>query len=334
MITLTSKGSFKSKLFVAPLLLITLSASTSFSAPPLVRPAPSMRHSKYPWGGIDWYSHVYWPVSPPDVKPLQLVKGGKQQEAFDYCLSKLKTTQGDLRFFYTVQAASLGFGIWQTHRVVGALLPTYRKAKKEAWTKHESLASVDPGLLLGMAFAVSLADTNSLDERTRPAVIAWEQMMFRDQATIMDAYENYSTVKSTRLEHRAVVALIAADRVIDTPSGRERWKLVLRSNPSNSGLNLVMSTLYSRGFSRPAPNGKSVVTEDIDEEAMIKYAEAALSLDPTNVRAMYQVANFTSHKTRSRSIALLERYLQAGTGPVSEIEAAKKLLARLSSPNS
>lgn len=291
-----------------------------------------LRESYFVWGGVDTRSYVYWPVTPPDLKPLLLVKAGKREEAFSYCFSKMKATDGDLKFFYTIQAASMGFGIWKTHLVVSELLPEYRRVKQNAKRQHLELVGNDRFLELSLAYAVTLAGASGMGMERDPKVQAWKKLRNSNEDTIRTAIDDSLNRRYTKVEHIAVAAVITSLESYRKPTAYELWSTVLRTDPKSPQLNLAMSIIASsRKIGQALVDGKIVEIPDENTSARPDYAERALALDPNNVRALYRVASNVSYTDRTRAIALFTKCLALGTGPAIEIESAKARLAELKS---
>lgn len=283
----------------------------------------------YPWGGIDETSQVYWPTKPPDVRPLQLAKAGNREEAFRYCFAKMKSTTGELRFFYIVQAASMGFGIWKTQAVVKELLPEYLGLERQNSGSKRVRPGYDNSLILGLAFSAHLANEAGGGARSHPSFRSWLTYYNANQSNLVDIRNRWRDIAYTEVTHLAVIASMVRHESRYSPTARQLWKTVLKSNPNSPQLNLLMSELFNSGMAVEGPGNTWKTVQDIDPDAVQKYAEAALKLDPDNVRAIAAVAHSISYKDPARAKALAIKYLSLGAGPAPEVASIKRMLERL-----
>lgn len=311
--------------------LISCSFGYSQSPPGFKRP-PIHEHD-FAWGGVDSRSYVYWPVTPPDVKPLQLVKAGKREEAFLYCFAKMKETKGDLKFFYSIQAASMGFSIWQSPKVVDALMPEYNLAVLKAKKHRLSVAKSDPNIALSIAFAIRLSGYAGADMPNHRNSQAWQNTWKANSVALQTALYSYQEATYSRTEHRAVSAVLTSLNSFQSTTAFDQWKSVLKTNPRSPQLNLAMSFFASITTIENVPGKGDVYHRSAPEGTAQQYSERALELDPDNVRAMYSVAIFVESTNPSRARALLTRYLDIGSGPAPERIKARIVLDDLNRRN-
>lgn len=294
---------------------------------------PPIHEHDFAWGGVDSRSYVYWPVTPPDVKPLQLVKAGKREEAFLYCFAKMKETKGDLKFFYSIQAASMGFGIWQSPKVVDALMPEYNLAVLKAKKQRLSVAKSDPDIALSIAFAIRLSGHAGADMPNHRNSQSWQNTWRANSVSLQTALYSYQEATYSRTEHRAVSAVLTSLNSFRRPTAFDQWKSVLEINPKNPQLNLAMSYFASITNIENVQGKGDVYHRSAPEGTGLRFAERALELDPDNVRAMYSVAIFVEFKDPARAKALLNRYLDVGIGPAPERIKARVVLDDLNRRN-
>lgn len=285
--------------------------------------------TNFPWGGVDQGSYVYWPTTPPDMKPLQLVKAGKREEAFQYCMSKIDTTKGDTRFFYSIQAASMGFGLFKSHLVVAKLEPFVKGLLNPKDPMNPNLVLSLKSELLAMHFAARLAVHSTGRIETDPRVKPILDIANGTKKTILWHLgpDEVRKMQFSKLEHIAVYSTIAfLDPNDDYEKVVPMWSRVVQKYPQRADFRLMLKKFSSRFY------GDKTYSK-AEWDAPERHAEAALKIDPEYDRAISSVAWAVSSSDPVRSEALIRKYLRLGTGPVPEIESARALLDWLEKVN-
>lgn len=289
------------------------------------------RHELYfPWGGIDQNSYMYWPTNAPDTKPLLLAKAGRRDLAFSYCLTKLDSATGTTMLFYSVQAASMGYGLVQSHEVIQRLLPKYRSQRRLAVSRSRSYVAEDPDLALSLAFATTLSIHSTSDIRSHKGFKALQNIQSNNSFEVIRVLNDVRNYKFTSSTHQAIMATLSHLLSFRKPSPEDQWKPILQADPDNPSALLIMATLTAVTIYGSDATGKIVPLYEPDPDAPLHYAELAFKHAPNNVRAIFSLAQHVKHSDPARAKALLTRYLAIGTGPEPEKAAAKRMLAELS----
>lgn len=276
------------------------------------------------WGGIDEGSYVYWPDLIVDQKPLALVKAGRRQEAFDYCFAKMDTTKGSTKFFYSVQAASMGFGLFKTYLVAEKLGSEYNQVLRESTKDGDSDPYFDTNFLLALNFAYSLAAYSGNDDFDNPK--------FKPTKKLLDAHPMYLTLAKRALAGRsystlaqkavaATLAFVRRDKAKDWSQRHVLWQHVMSSDPKNPAYVLVSSRFHSVFVGEPVAPGKF----DTADKLIVK----AYNLNPNYDRAVYQMGSMTMYTKPSESEQFFRRYISMGTGPKYEMDRARANLKLL-----
>lgn len=300
-------------------------AASEGQSRPSLDPVPFTRPdivTKFVWGGVDADSYVYWPSTPPDMRPLELVKSGKREQAFQYCMSKMDTTKGDLRFFYSVQAASLGFGLFKSHHVAAKLAPLVSKPVLNLPSAQRSAAALTyRNELLAMSYSIRLAGMSLNRSQSDPRGEEIRTLSFRKPPFYWSAVpELVREMKHTRLEHVAVYSTIA----FNDPNDRHEkvvpmWSNVVQKYPKRADFRLML-----KSYSNHLVDG--IKYTQADRDAPRRHARIAYELDPKNVRAIYAAGGSYMSSDPVRSERLIRQYLALNTDPKYEIDRAKAVL--------
>lgn len=314
-------------------ILLTLSlASASFSQPIQgfdFRLWPEVRNAdiQFVWGGIDQTSYVYWPTTPPDREPLRLVKSGQREKAFQYCMSKIDTTTGELRFFYSIQATTLGFGLFKSHLVIQKLMPQFDAAKRAALKVGRKESGLSTSELLAIQFAWVMAGHLGFEEYKSPRYAPIKKLLTAHTLFRTDVRRELMARKLVKLEHRAIAAVMSFyDPNGDREEAPDKWSQVIKLAPNQPEFYMVHKTLLARY------NGTKTYTAE-RSLAPGRAAEKALALDPNYDRALYSVGMRVIDSQPKRAESLLQKYLDMGTGPQYEKVRAKMVLDYLKKVN-
>lgn len=279
---------------------------------PALAASANWNDSLYYWGGVDRNSHVYWPVKPIDMRPLELAKLGKREEAFQYCFSRIGSSKSEQKAFYIVQAASFGFGLKKTHIV-------YAKVKSQLLPNgfHRSSSSptdIDERVLL-LAFVASVA---SMVERPYPD---WETVSRKSTETSSIVSASLD-VSYTRTEHKFIQAAIAANSLW-FGKARLLQEQALMKTPDSADAWLALARTYMRGGDQIGH------TVEIDTVRSLRFIRKARTLDPSNARAKYLEAAHIYSTDPALASKLFRQFLDSKVGSPGEREFANETLTRL-----
>lgn len=292
------------------------------SAVAQIQPTVHPTKTDYLWGGIGQDSYLYWPTTPASFRPLELVKAGRRQEAFDYCFSRMKTTKGEEHFFYAIQAASLGFGLKKSH-LVSEYLASKLKIDNRAYLSAETPKRLSNDEVLSFLFAHSLAQGSLSSSQRNPS---WEAIQHKPNymfalSITMDEWNKRSY---SRAEHLCVRAELVwrltsggGSPQFDPRALQAAWRLALSKAPKSAEINLVLSRF-----------SQMVYQMEVDRAIAdtLKYAENALRLAPNNPRAKSRVGVLINRKDPRRAKLLLEDAVKSGGLLPSELAEAREKL--------
>lgn len=292
----------------------------------------------YLWGGVDRDSLLYWPTKAPDMRPLQLVKAGKRGEAFQYCFSKMKSTKGDLQFFYLIHAASMGFGLSKTDLVLEYLTQGIESWYWKWWKGGQGKVDIDDNLLLALEYSFQLAkgshnpyaeDTgfykkyvdkvwvyNAISVRRRE--LESRSLKRVDHLCVSAVIESYK-------DHTSKSAVTSGGRQYDPRPMQKAWLRALAKDPKNPELNMVVSHAMRTAYMDGGPDYFANI---------IKYAESALKYNPQYSRAMVTIGFYDIKNNPRRSKLLLEEAIRIGGCLPEELERARKGLNYLKTGSS
>lgn len=286
----------------------------------------------YLWGGLEPDSFLYWPVKPIDTLPLTLVRSGKRTEAFELCLQRMKKTKGDAQFFYAIQAASLGFGLYRSREVALYLARDARELEMKQLNSHSQVFEMESDRMLAIVFAfrLSVQSEFELGAKHHPKMLIEDSRFSHIEGELKRR-------TFSRIEHLCVLATLVDFESHSTPmdkrlnpSGNARqhdprfsqraWKAALAKNPTSPELNMVVSTKMRLAYLDGGPDYFANIT---------KYAETALKLNPSYSRAMVRIAEFKFIEDPHRSKLLLEEAIRLKGLLPSELKLAHTLLANI-----
>lgn len=272
----------------------------------------------FPLGGIDRDSYLYWPTKPPDLRPLQMVKAGKRAEAFALCLSQIGKTKGDERFFYSVQATTLGYSLGKSHIVYGQVRKLLALESPQGFYKDLRVKNED-WLLLAYIRAVC--------DRMPSAKLEWKKM--RASAHELSFASNFAlTTEFTRVEHLFLQGTMA-HLDLEFPKSRQSLRRATELIPESSMAWLVLARAH---FIRTSDD--KVPFEQLMKTG-VGYIAKARQLEPANPRAMYlDGAMKVAMGKYTLGSELLQKFLKTGGGTAGEIQSAHnsiKYAARMKS---
>lgn len=265
----------------------------------------------FPLGGVDRDSYIYWPSKPVDSRPLELLAAGKRDDAFKFCLQKMDTTRGNSKYFYAVQASTIGFSLGKSHLVYAKLRQTILPPKIQSFYQDLPVSKED-WLLLGFVIAVC--------DRMQPPNTEWmknrgtyNEIGYASRATLNVKFES---LVHTWL-HGSMATLLG-----EYPIARKSLESATIMTPDSSMAWLALARVHFIARSDVGPT----LTELM--KIGVKHISKARRLDPSNGRALFLdgVISIAMGQNK-RGIELLEKFLESADQLVGETESAKRAIA-------
>lgn len=323
---------------------LAMSTSCAPTATSATSPAPAPRAMNnverylslnYPLAGIDEKSYLYWPVTPPDMEPLRLVRAGDHEGAFNYCFKKMQETGGNLQLFYAVQASTAGYQVHKVDQVVDYISNQIYADPERRFLNEREFVSDE--LMLAQLFASRVHGyANQWDPDPERRKIHYFGPNSHDHLH-SDLVERFFSRTFDQVEKLCVAAEILQDLTppsnLPPPRGvqhydptayQRAWKLALDKNPKSPGLNLAASQAF-------------LILPEIQNDKLIRqserYAEEALRLEPSNSRAALVVARNIRRSDPQRAKKLFRQIILDPNVLETERSSAKKSLQSLENPS-